>query len=287
LKQRTEAALAANANDAAALREMAELKRADGATPEAVELLKRAYQLAPEDAVTQQMLVELLLTSLADDYASHRADVPLVGKLLRDRDQHIELLRIDAAGLDQLGQRSEACDAYLRLADFTAEEPANLRIEPGYTVRSDRWISGRLFKLWSDSSADERKAIAGKIAERRPTLEHPQTAASLRHYLAHFDQLPGATEVRLALARFLIDRSRGSEAELELLQLLASSDKQNQAEAARLMTRLAADARQIKNGAEGDRSARSMLRSSPLRRRCAIPMPAPKPSGNPASDRYE
>jgi outer membrane protein assembly factor BamB len=244
LKQRTEAALAANPDDAQALRDMAELKRADGNMLEAIELLKTSNQLAPDDPVTQQMLVELLLTALADDYASHRDDVPLVAKLLRDRDQQIELLRIDAAGLEQIGERTRAADAYLRLADFTAEEPVSLQIQPSYAVRSDRWISGRLFRIWLEASADERQVIADKVTERRPALTDPQTAASLRHFLAHFGQLPGATDVRLALARYLIDRSRGSEAELELLQLLASSDGKSQAAAARLMASLAAKANQ-------------------------------------------
>ncbi|HVT27217.1 MAG TPA: PQQ-binding-like beta-propeller repeat protein, partial [Lacipirellulaceae bacterium] len=82
LRQRTQLALAKNPNDAAAIRELAELKTADNHKREAVRLLKRAYELAPDDLVTQEMLVELLLDELASDYASFHGDVPLVAKLI-------------------------------------------------------------------------------------------------------------------------------------------------------------------------------------------------------------
>ena len=139
--------------------------------------------------------------------------------LVRNRQQRIELLRIDAAGRDTPGNRLDAWDAYLRLADFTAEEPAYLRIDDRYTVRSDRWISSRLAALWQDATPAERKAFAEKLAARRPDLTHPLAAAEMRHYLAHVGRLPGSEEVRLALAHFLADRGRSQEAEIDLLRL--------------------------------------------------------------------
>ncbi len=250
LRKRTEIALGRNPNDAVAIRESAELKRADDQKPEAVRLLKRAYELAPDDPVTQEMLVELLLEELQTDYATFRTDVPLVAKLIHNREQQIELLRLNAAGLDNSGEHLAAWDAYLRLADFTAEEPAYLRIEDKFTVRSDRWISGRLAAMWAGASSDERKAIEEKLALRKPDLQNPRTAAELRHYLAHLDQLPGAGDVRLALASYLIEHDGRQEAEIELLQSLASSDKSSQSAATELMAKLSA-----KGGKQADRPA--------------------------------
>ena len=166
------------------------------------------------------MLVELLLQQLASDYAPNRADVPLVAKLIHNRDQQIELLRIDATGLDALDQKEAAWDAYLRLADFTAEEPAYLRVDNRYSVRSDRWIASRLGAIWSQALADDRKQLEDKIAARRPALKNALTAAEMRHYLAHMGELPGADDVRLALASYMADRGRSQEAEIELLQLV-------------------------------------------------------------------
>jgi tetratricopeptide (TPR) repeat protein len=240
LQQRVEKALAANPDDATALRELAELKRTDGQTTEAVKLLKRAFGIAPSDALTQEMLTEVLLESLADDYAAFRDDVPLLSRLIHDRQQQIELMRIEASGLDKLGQRLQAFDAYMRLADFTAEGPEQLRIQPDYNVRSDRWICGRLGVLWSEATENEHKEMLARLETRRPRLDHPRTAAELRHYLAHVDELPGANDVRRALVRFLIDRKRYQEAEIELLDLAAGSDRDDPV-TAELMARLAAE----------------------------------------------
>ncbi|MEX2310457.1 MAG: PQQ-binding-like beta-propeller repeat protein [Pirellulales bacterium] len=241
LKQRAEAALAKNPDDATALRELAELKRADGDRLEAVKLLKRAFELAPNDPLAQEMLAELLLEALSADYATFRDDVPLVSRLIRDHEQQIELMRIEARGLEELGQRLAAWDAYMRLADFTTEKPAYLRASGDYRVRSDRWIAGRLDTLWSEASAEERTEISARASARRPSTENPRTAAEMHHYLAHLDPLPGADEVRHALARFLVERSRAQEAEIELLELSASNDRDIQAAAAALTKKLSSD----------------------------------------------
>jgi outer membrane protein assembly factor BamB len=242
LQSRTEAALAQNASDPAALRELAEIKGASGEAEEAVKLLKRAYELAPDDGLIQEMLVEHLLRQLSSDYAAYRADVPLVSKLARGREQQIELMRINAQGLAAMDDRLAAWDAYLRLADYTAEEPAYLRMGDHYVVRSDRWIGADLGSIWSDSAAPKSSDLKGqliaKIAERKPSVSNPQTASELRHYLAHFGELPESDSVRLALAKFLADRGRNQEAEIELLQLAASQDASIQSTSRELLKNL-------------------------------------------------
>src|SRR5262249_17470873 len=145
-------------------------------------------------------------------------------------------------------QHLAAWDAYLRLADFTAEDPAYLKIGDQYVVRSDRWISGRLAAMWSSASADERKTLEEKLTSRRPDLKNPRTAAEMRRYLAHLDALAGADEVRLALATYLIDHDRPQEAELELLQSLASKEDQSLSIAQGLLAKLSA-----KSGQQSER----------------------------------
>lgn len=221
LQDRVESALTKDADDATALRELAELKRNNGETAEAVSLLKRVVELADGDALAREMLCEVLLECLATDFERYRGDLPLLRQLVRDRTQQVELRRVEASGFDNLGQRLPAFDAYLQLADFTAEAAANLRIEPDYAVRSDRWICGRLLQLWTDASENERRQMRARLVERRPRLDHPRTSAELRHYLAHTDGLPGSSDVRAALAGFLIEHERFLEADMEVLQLRA------------------------------------------------------------------
>ncbi|MFO0788508.1 MAG: PQQ-binding-like beta-propeller repeat protein [Pirellulales bacterium] len=240
LQKRTESAIAQNPNDASALRELAEIKTAAGDKPEAIRLLKQAIKLAPDDAVVQELLVDALLSSLATDYATYRDEVPLITKLIRTRDQRVELLRVDAAGKDNPESRKAAWDAYLQLADFTAEEPAYLQVDDHFTVRSDRWISSRLVTIWKDATPEERLTFTASIAKRRPALEKSLTSADARHFLAHMGELPGAGEVRLSLARFLIEHGRAQEAEIELLQLSKSPEQGLQSVAKELLTKLAA-----------------------------------------------
>jgi outer membrane protein assembly factor BamB len=219
LQRRAQASLAENPNDATALRELAELKRAEGQTPEAVTLLKQAYELEPSEPLTREVLAELLLEALEADYAAFHENLPLLSKLIQDRRQQIELMRIEALGLDQLNRRLDAFNAYLRLADYTAEQPEDLRIDADYSVRSDRWIRGRLGALWSIATSQEQDAIAIQLATRRSKLTNSDTTAELRHYLSHFDALPGSSEVRRDLVALLTKRGRLAEAEIEFLQL--------------------------------------------------------------------
>jgi hypothetical protein len=79
-------------------------------------------------------------------------------------------------------------------------------------------------------------------------LRNPRTAAELRHYLAHLEQLPGADDVRLALATYFIGHDRPQEAELEILQSLASGESASKAAASDLLAKLSA-----KNGKQADR----------------------------------
>ncbi len=239
LQKRNEAALAKNPDDAHALRELAEIKGAAGDKTEAIRMLKRAHELAPDDVSTQQMLAESLLAALAQDYAAFRGDVPLVSKLIHSREEQIELLRIDAAGQDTADNRLAAWDAYLRLADFLADEPAYLNIGEGYTVRSDRWVASHLGAIWSAASAEEQRTLKAKVAARMPALENPRTTAEMRHFLAHLGELPEAAKVRLALAKFLIEQKRPQEAEIELLQLTAATEAASKSAAAELLAKLA------------------------------------------------
>ena len=238
LRRRAEAALAKNADDATALRELGEMLRVEGKTTEAVRQLKRAAELAPDDPLAQEMLAEVLLEALANDFAGYRIEIPLVRRLIRGREQEIELLRIEAEGLDKLGEKLPALEAYLRLVDFTAETPAELRISPDMSVRSDRWVSGQLSNLWAAATPDERAAISQHIAARRPAANAQPAAAELRHYVSHFGQLPEADSVRLQLARWLAERRHTREAEIESLALVDSQDSEVKTAAKALMRQL-------------------------------------------------
>jgi outer membrane protein assembly factor BamB len=237
LRQRAEAALAQDPNDPTALRELADLRRVDGELAEAIDLLKRAHQLDPDEPLTREMLAENLIVALASDFASHRGDLGLLRSLVDGNEQQLDLLRIEAEGSQAMGDGPAAWKVYLQIADM-ATGAAQLEISSDYTVRSDRWVAGRLQSLWAEASADQRQVMADELAARHDSFGPDPATARLRHYLAHFGQLPAADGVRLQLARQLIEERFMQEAEVELLELGQSTQAESQAGAAALMVRL-------------------------------------------------
>ncbi len=236
LRERAQAALAANPRDAAAIRDLAEMKQLEGALPEAVKMLKQAYEIDPADPLTRDMLADALLEALAANYALHRADLPLVRTIAYRPQQQIELLRIDAMGLAAAGERMEAFTAYLRLADATATDPTLLSIGSDLSVRSDRWIRAQINKIWAEASADQREKITQQLDERRRDWATPPTVDQLRSYLAHFGGLPGTDEIRLQLIHELLARGDVLDTEVELLRLEESPSVDSQVAATILLT---------------------------------------------------
>ena len=174
LQKRTEEALADNPNDADRASRAGRAEADGRRNAEAVQLLKRAFELAPDDALTQEMLVELLLEALAADYATFRDDVPLVARLIHDREQQIELLRIEARGLDKLGPTAGGVGRVPAAGRFHGRRTrAACESKPNYSVRSDRWICGRLGALWSDAIAGRAHGDSREAGGAPPRLEQP------------------------------------------------------------------------------------------------------------------
>jgi outer membrane protein assembly factor BamB len=234
LRERATQALATNPRDAAAIRDLAEIRRLEGSLAEAVPMLKQAYEIDPNDSLTRDMLADVLLEALATDYNAHRGDLELLRKIIFRPQQQVELLRIDALGRDDSGQRMEAFAAYLRLAEVTATSPTLLAIGPEHEARSDQWIRAQINTLWNDASTDERDEILKQLDQQKATWSKPPTVSELRSYLSHFGGLPGSEEVRLQLARELVSRNEPLEAELELMRLDESPEASTRAATAAL-----------------------------------------------------
>ncbi len=236
LRDRAKSALAANPRDAAAIRDLAEMRRLEGAVPEAVTMLKKAYEIDSSDLLTRDMLADTLLEALAGDYTTYRADLPLLRQIVDRPQQQIDLLRIDAQGLDAAGKHSEAFAAYLKLIDATAADLTLLTIDAEHSVRSDNWVRAQLTALWSAASPSERTEIEHELEVRKHAWSAPPTANEMRTYLAYFGGLPDADKIRTQLVQTLLERSDPLDVEMELLRLAQSPSAQSQASAAILFT---------------------------------------------------
>jgi outer membrane protein assembly factor BamB len=235
LRRRSEGILAQNPRDAAAIRDLAEMRRLDGALSEAITMLKHAYEIDANDPITREMLADSLLEAVAANYSAYQGDLPLLRVIAQSSQQQVDLLRIDAVGLQTLGERLPAFAAYLKLADALGRDPIPLRIDNNQTVRSDSWVRGRLRALWAESTPNERTTMSREIDSRRQSWGSSPTVNQMRRYLSQFGGLPGTDDVLLQLTRQLIGRRDSLDAEMALLKLGRSADPKIQAAATVLM----------------------------------------------------
>lgn len=236
LRERAKTALAKNAEDAAAIRDLAEMRRLEGAFDEAVPMLKQAYEIDSSDMLTQEMLAETLLEALSRDYKTYRNEMPLLRKIASGPAQQVELLRIEAQGLESAGELVKAFDAYLRLIDATVAAQSLFSIGPQHSVRSDRWVRAQLEQLWSEASPAQRQVFADKLADRRKSWSNPAPIGELQSYLAFYGGLVENDPIPLQLARQLDGSNDPLDKELELLRLARATVDEQRAAADVLLT---------------------------------------------------
>ena len=224
LRERAETALAANPRDAAAIRDLAEMRRLEGDLPEAVRMLKQAYEIDPADPLTRDMLADCLLEALAGEL---RRLSRRLAALAQNRLSSAAANRI-CCGSTRWGSTRPARGWKRSPPIFDWPTPRRRNRCRCRLARSTRpaAIAGfvlALNALWADSSAGERSEISRQLDERKRDWASPPAVNQLRTYLAHFGGLPGTDEVRLRLAHELLDRRELLDAEIELLQLERSS----------------------------------------------------------------
>lgn len=249
LRERAQAALATDPRNAAAIRDLAEIRRLDGALDEAVPMLKQAYEIDPDDLLTREMLADTLIEALGHDYGAYRADLPLLRQIVTSPLQEIELLRLEARGLEAAGESLSAFEAYLRLIDATSAELTVLSIGPHHTVRSDRWIRARLLSLWQSAEGGAREQMARALAVRREQWSNPPSVSDLKSYVAYFGELPAGESLRVQLARELSENAEELEVEMELLRMDRSPSAGEQTAGAILLTQWLLDGGRLEEAA--------------------------------------
>ncbi|MGD9636379.1 MAG: PQQ-binding-like beta-propeller repeat protein, partial [Pirellulales bacterium] len=236
LRERAKAALAQNPRDATAIRDLAEMRRLEGALDEAVPMLKQAYEIDADDVLTREMLADTLLEALGCDYGKYRGDMPLLRKIVNGPLQQIELLRLEAQGLEAAGEPVAAFDAYLKLVDATSAELTPLAISPQHSARSDRWVRARLTDLWSSANEPDRDQLAKRLAARRANWSKQPSADELRSYQAYFGGMSQDDPIPFQLAHNPGEDLEPLETELELLRIGRSTEADRHAAADILMT---------------------------------------------------
>lgn len=220
LRKQVAAALGERPDDPLAMSRHGELLLDEGKLDEAIDALRRSFELQA-DPRTRELLVDALLEGLRVDFGRRRQEAAEIERLAEQPAERARFQRLLAVGLQQSGESLAAFEAYLRMVDLKSPVEELERVEQALNVRRDRWVGARLAALFAAASPADRDAMRARL---HSTLEEVQTDGApdgLRNFISFFGAFPEADEAREALAQRLLADSP-LEAE-QLLRRLAAS----------------------------------------------------------------
>ncbi len=226
LRSKVRERLEQSPDDSWALARQGELLLHDGQPQPALESLRRAYQLQPEDEAVRSLLVTTFLSVLRNDFDGQSELAPLIEPLIDDPLARLEYLRLMAAGLDAAGDAAAAAGKYLELSELAMpevdayDESASplVRIDDRLAVRLDRWVQSRLASLLSGADEALQRQVNDAIAVRfEAALDGRES--ELRRFINYYGFHPLADQARLRLLEILSRGDRTLEADLVLARL--------------------------------------------------------------------
>ena len=207
--------LKANPDDAEALRLQGESRLDEGNLAEAIQSLRKALHLEPEDTQTQDLLRKAFLEGLRRDFATYGGYAQEIEPLLHDASHRIRYARLMDENLRKTGQWRPVFDLYLRLIDLDGGDRVLELAGPSWLTRSDRWFWSRLRSLCGKADDKAMAEIDRTLETRLKAALQSKSLNRLRKFVADFDGHKAAV-----VARELINRSIESEQYLEAELLL-------------------------------------------------------------------
>ncbi len=158
---------------ARALAEQGQLLLFQGKETEAVELLQKS--LAMEDSPeTRKLLVWCRLERLKVDYEGSRIHVEELKKSITDPEQKRLLNQILAEAMERSGESLSAFREYLELVPTVGRNDSLQNAASDHQIRSDRWLRGRLTRIYSLASEVQQEAMQAAIQNTAESLAAPQ-----------------------------------------------------------------------------------------------------------------
>jgi outer membrane protein assembly factor BamB len=247
-----------NPDDVWGLARRAELLLYDGDHASAVESLRHAHRLAPQDDAIRTALVQTLLVALRDDFPTNRPFAVELESLIDQPSQQAEFYRLMAVGLRNLRAVDQSVDFFLKLAAMDTASPAVdtederidlVRVETNLRVRRDRWISVNLGDILAQADEASRQRIDTTVTARRDEVVKGQSLRELRQFIGYFGRHPLGARVQLQLARTLVERNQRLDAELTLIPLQEVADPAIAAVATAMLADLLRAAGQLREAA--------------------------------------
>ena len=232
LRVESEQRLVENPNDFESLRTLGEIAYNEGRLPEAIEYLERALAGAADNLRTKQVLIECLEVALDEDFATYQDRLPLLGELEQSSGRgQINLLRLQAQGLLEIGDRWGAFEACLRLYRATDDPAELLQLGLEHEVRLSRWLRAQVASIWNLASEEERARMTARLERLLDREKRHSDQGRLRRFSDSFQSLELAQPVLLQLATAYLEDDRPLAAQQLLMKLTATKDQDIRAEA--------------------------------------------------------
>lgn len=224
LRELVDRRLAENANDAEAIKLLAELQLHDGHFQEALALLRKAHGIAPADESIRATLVKTLLEGLRTDYSANASLAAELDSLIVQAGNRSEYLRLMARGADEAGDIEQAFFFYLQVlfldpTSLVAESDRLTEVDRARSVDSDAWIRARLISLYERASQEEKGIANLAVDDIFENARAREENSPLERFVNLFPWHPRLSQARVELAHRLSDKGRRLAAEQIWLEL--------------------------------------------------------------------
>ena len=223
VRDRINDALKKNPDDAEALALRGSVRLHQGDLDRGLADLRRSIKLKPGQRARRQ-LVTTLLEGLRLDFSNYQQLTQEIETLVDDPRQRSTYLRLFADGLQKIGKSRAALSEYLKLAGPDTGEPTMERINAAHLVRSDRWVRGRIARVYREATGKERAELDQEIETQFKMAVERKQAEPLRKILGYFASHPVAAKARRMLVDRLDAKRDTLELEFHLLRMSRSHD---------------------------------------------------------------
>ncbi|MFO1005184.1 MAG: PQQ-binding-like beta-propeller repeat protein [Planctomycetaceae bacterium] len=158
---------------AQAMAEKGELLLFQGKEAEAIELLQKSLAIQDSPA-TRKLYVWSQLEKLKSDYQGSRGLIDELKRTVTDPDQKRLLNQILAEGLEQSGESLAAFREYIELIPSVGRSDALQNVSFDHQVRNDRWLRGRLTRLYELANEAQKQEMLAAIQEALKPLDNSQ-----------------------------------------------------------------------------------------------------------------
>jgi len=232
LRMESEQRLAENADDFEALRTLGEIAYNEGHLPQAIEFLERALGGAAENLRTKEALIECLELALDENFETYQDRLPLLRELVQSSGRgQLNLLRLQAQGLLEIGDRWGAFEVCLQLYQSTDDPREQLRIELDHEVKLSRWLRAQVASIWSHADEQEKSRISAQLQRLLDRERNNVNESRLIRFADCFQSLDFTQPLLLRLATDSMENGRSLAAQQLFMSLSSAADEFIRAEA--------------------------------------------------------